>query len=900
MLLTTGDRVGRYEITAVLGAGGMGEVYRARDPKLHRDVAVKVLAGSGSPDPERLARFEREARILASLSHPHIGHIYEVEEADGFPALILEIVEGETLAERLAEAAPARTRMPLREALTIARQIADALGAAHEKGIIHRDLKPSNIKIAPDGTVRVIDFGIAKALASPAADAEAGTLTMTAEGTEGSILGTLGYMSPEQARGRPVDARTDIWAFGCVLFEMLAGCRAFDGATPWDTVAAILEREPDWNALAPATPPRVRDLLRRCLEKDPRRRLHAIADARIELEDAATDAVASPVRRWAKWRRARATAAGDDRRRAMSRILIAGLAIAALVVIAVAVYRGRTGATPLPRLSNPRQITAAQSLEDYPTASPDGRTVAYESNQAGNWDIWVSHLGGGLAVNRTAEHPGEDRYPSWSPDGSQMAFWSGRDGGGYYVMPALGGPPVQLAPTPGTGWPNHSPPAWSSDGRRVAFPSYTPSGTALVAALDIIDVVSRERRRMEMPGTEESRLDLRWSPDDRFLAYADGAQQPSETARIMILRLADGASVAVTDDRWNARSPFWSADGAWVYFVWNRAGAADLWRRRVTGDGEPVGEPQQVTTGLEILHAGFSAAGDRLVYAKGRWVSNVWRLPIDGDRPATWADATQVTFEHAFIEFNDVSPDGRTLAFSSDRAGSQDLWTLTLDTGELRQLTNDPAPEWAPRWSPDGRELAFYASRTGDREIYVMPAAGGPARRLTTSPGLDATPDWSPDGRWIAFRSERTGSSDIWVVPAAGGRERLIAPHTAPDYAPTFSPDGRWLAFGSQRDGLQKVWRVRFPDGGPEPVVPGISYALRWSRGDGRIYYYDTSESAVQKIWSIVPGDAAPRLVARLTGRRGTLGTQPPALDRGFVYFTWREDPADVWVMDVR
>ena len=890
MGLTLGSRFGRYDIIGVLGSGGMGEVYRARDAKLGRDVAIKVLSGPRVADPERLQRFEREARVLASLTHPHIGQIFGTEEADGVFALVLELVEGESLEDRLAQAARDRARLPATEAFAIARQIADALDAAHQKGVVHRDLKPANVKVTPEGVVKVLDFGIAKALimADVIADEKA-VATVTADATGTEILGTVAYMSPEQASGRRVDARTDIWAFGCVLFEMLAGRRPFQGATTWETVAAVLERDPPWDALPSSLPPRVGQLLRRCLQKDPRHRLHAIADARIELEELAHDRS-----RPAAW-------STRDRPFARMRPRTVGTTAAAIVLMlaAIAIYLAWDRSPALPRYSNPRQVTAAMGLEDYPASSPDGRTVAFESNQSGNWDIWIAQVDGGRAVNRTADHPGEDRYPSWSPDGSQIAFWSDREGGGYFLMPAVGGSATKIVSTPGTNTTNIGPAAWSADGHQLAFASYTPVGRALQASLDILNVVTRETRRLPLPGTQEARLDLAWSPDGRLVAYVDAGQQPAETTQIMVTRVADGTSRAVTDDRANARSPRWSVDGRELYFVWNHIGAADLWRRRIDESGTPAGEPEQVTTGLEMLHASFSTAGDRLMFAKGRWMSNVWRVPVGRARPATWADATQVTFEHAFIEFVDVSPDGRTLAFSSDRAGNQDLWTLAIDTGDLTQLTTDPAPEWAPRWSPDGRELAFYASRSGDREIYVMPAGGGPARRLTTSPGLDATPDWSPDGKWIAFRSERTGSSDIWVVSADGREERPIAPDAAPDYAPSWSRDGAWIAFGSHRGGQPRLWRAPFPEGAPEPVVAGALFALRWSHGDGRIYYGGTDHN-VSEIWSIAPGEQAPKRLATLTGRRGSIGSQPPAIDARYVYFPWREDPADIWVMDVR
>ena len=868
MAVTVGTRIAHYEVTGWLGAGGMGEVHRAHDLKLDRDVAIKVLRGSPAPDSVR--RLQREAKLLAALNHPHIGQIYGVEDIGEHVALVLELVEGDVLDRTIA--AHAGVGIPVDRALAIARQVASALEAAHNKGIVHRDLKPANIKVTSTGTVKVLDFGIAMAPAT-GAQPEPEAQTRTTEYAVTTVAGTVPYMSPEQALGRAVDARSDIWAFGCLLFEMLAGRHPFQAATTLETIAAIVEREPVWNVLPQAVPAHVRDLLRRCLAKDPQRRLPSIADARNALEP--------PI------------SAGPPRR--LLAITAASLTVSALAYLAYPYFRE----SPALVLSTSRQVTTHAAVEDYPTISPDGRTIAFESNQGGDWDIWVTATQGGAPVNRTSEHRGVDRYPSWSPDGSQIAFWSDREAGGYYLMPAVGGAASRAAATGDAGPGKLSPAVWSRDGAELAVVIYPTKGSAVIPTLLVTNIRTRAARMLPLPGTEESRLDLAWSPDGTLIAYVDGAQQQSETAQLRLLRVSDGVTFGVTDASANARSPLWAPDGRSLYFVWNKAGAADLWRQRVNRDGVPDDAPEQVTTGVEVLHAAFSAAGDRLVLAKGRWVANVWRVPLGLGRPATWQDAEQATFEHAFIEFVDVSPDGQTLAFSSDRAGNQDLWTMDVRTGKTTQITSHQAPEWAPRWSPDGRHLAFYASRTGDREIYVMPVDGGEVRQLTTSAGLDATPDWSPSGEWIAFRSERTGSSDIWVVSADGKQQRIIAPHPKPEYAPTWSPDGNWLAFGSSREGRARLWRVPFPDGTPEPITDGRTYALRWSRADLRLYYVGRDEGS-SDVWSIVPGDRTPPVqVTDLRGRRGALGAQPPCPASGVLYFTWREDSADIWVMDI-
>ena len=541
----------------------------------------------------------------------------------------------------------------------------------------------------------MLDFGLAKAWIVDADACEMWTAsTVTGHATrDGMILGTIGYMSPEQARGQRIDSKADIWAFGCVVFEMLAGRAAFAAETRSDSLARILERDPDWSALPAHTPARIRELLRRCLQKNPATRLGDLAEARTEIDAS----LASPFRniqsvlqsvQW--W---------------VSRPMVSGALAAVVLIAAIAfVYRLRTVDAPLPQLANPIQVTSAVGVEAAPTFSPDARTIAYESKEAGNWDVWVAQVGGGPPANRTADHNGDDRYPSWSPDGRRIAFWSDRDGGGYYVIPAIGGAAARLIAASGTPF-LHSAPEWSADGKRLAAVIYKGPEPRREAFIHIVSMIDRDVREISLTGTEEARLDLSWSPDARYFAYIDAAQPSAEVTELRVVQLSDGQSKALTDGRTNVRRPRWSADGHHLFYVSNRVGPPDLWRQRMA-DGSPAGEPQRVTTGLELREATFSNAGDRIAYSKGRWVANVWRVPILKDRPATWADAEQVTFDQAFIEFSTVSPDGRLLAYSSDRSGNQDVWVMPFN-GEPVQLTNDPAPDWAPRWSYDGRQLAF-------------------------------------------------------------------------------------------------------------------------------------------------------------------------------------------------
>ena len=863
-----GTKLGHYEIIDRLGAGGMGEIYRARDTKLKREVALKLLPEDLATNPERLARLERKAQMLAAINHPNIAAIYSLEESGDARFLVLELVEGQTLEQQLAN-----SPFAIEKALELGRQIAGALGAAHDEGIVHRDLKPANIMLTHDGRVKVLDFGIDKAISTD--DRVAETVQATELTLTGTLIGTAPYMSPEQVRGDRVDKRVDNWAFGCLMFEAFTGRRAFDRKTVADTLAAIIEVEPPWNLLPAAVPGAVQRLLRRCLQKDPDHRLHDISDARIEIDET----LASPqVRAAAAPRVVAWWAAG----------------VLAILVVGTLVFQRLARELPVPSLVNPSQVTAAIGVEDYPAWSPDGRRIAYEANQSGNWDIWIGQSGGGQSVNRTEAHHGTDRYPSWSPDGRQIAFWSERDGGGYFIMPALGGSIARLAATPATDDGYHGPPAWSTADDELAYIVYEPAGAAFKASLEIISLVTRDTRQLPLVGSQECRLDPSWSPDGRFLAYLDTSRQFAETTQLFVVRLSDGEAVPITEDRANVRSPFWSPDGRALYYVANRVGTTDIWRQPLNDDGRPDGEPQQITAGLEVRHASLSPDGKRVSYSRGRWVANVWRVPILAGRPATWADAEQITFEEAFIEFVDVSPDGRHLAFSSARAGNQDLWRMPMGGGEPVNLTIDSAPEWAPRWSPDGRELAFYSYRTGDREIWVMPADGDPARQLTSSPGMDAVPEWSPDGRQILFRSERRGNSDIYVMAPDGTDVRLLTPSPYPDGGATWSPDGRWVAFASSRDGNRRIWRVPEVGGEAEPVTDGGVGAPHWSADGARIFFPREGN-----FWSVVLETGDERPVTDLIGRRGTLNTQPASVHEERIYFTWRDDVGDIWLMDI-
>jgi len=826
----TGRRLGIYQVHALLGAGGMGEVYRARDTKLGRDVAIKILPRLFTSDPDRLARFEREARVLATLNHPNIGAIYGLEESDGLRALVLELVEGNTLAERIQ-----RGPIRLSEALTIARQIADALDAAHEKGIVHRDLKPANIKIAPDGIVKVLDFGLAKAVAG---DASAPDLTqsptVTASGTaEGVVLGTPAYMSPEQVRGKSVDKRTDIWAFGCVLYEMLTGRAAFGCETVSDTIAAILEREPDGGFLPATLPPVVRHLIKRCLEKDSKRRLRDVGDARTDIDDALSPSDPAPVV---------AARAGTSSLRVWR--MLAAVCFLALAAVGVRLWmelqRGLQSApttTPMARTIATR-LTSYGGRQNTATISPDGRSFAFVSDHAGTPDIWLRQVSGGEPVRLTNDAV-EESDLAFAPDGESIYFSRPEQGtSAIWQIGTLGGQARKViagghsaAPSPdgrtlaymvseqsesGTealiisaldgsekrSLAQHIPrfprvrPAWAPDGHRIA---YIRAGLFAPANLFVVDTRDgRERQVTRFTRAGQSLGMPVWLPDNRHLVASYAAysrtQSPSDLA---IVDADDGSISRVTTTISDSfTTPSLSADGSRLIAT------AELPLREVWKVPLKSADPDENgRTGVRLIDGTqdplwtfVTRDGRTLLYnSPASGSRNLWIMPLDASsRPR---QVTAVTGDA--VGHSSLSPDGTRVAFVSFEGGASDIWTQNVDGSDLRQLTNDPAADSWPVWSPDGRSIVF-TSAGGSRETRVVPAEGGPSQKLV---------DGFFRGDWV----EQPGGSGTWIVTSNGAnairlvdvekRAVLWEEHIGEGFSlPMFSPDGRSISVPFQED----------------------------------------------------------------------------------------------------
>jgi serine/threonine-protein kinase len=842
MPLTLGTRLGPYDIVGTLGAGGMGEVYRARDTKLDRDVAIKVLPDLFIADPDRVARFQREAKTLAALNHANIGSIYGLEEAPGITALVLELVEGPTLADRIAEGP-----LPLDEALAIARQVIDALEAAHDQGIIHRDLKPANIKLRADGAVKVLDFGLARVVSGEGGASATGgpsaslspTITNAAGLTGvGMLLGTAAYMAPEQARGRAVDKRADIWAFGCVLYEMLSARRAFGpstgaGASPEsrdeaddvsDTLAAVLRADPDWTALPSDTPATVRFALTRCLEKNARRRLRDIADFRMLLDAPAGRSVAPA--------EAARAPEGSARRRPVA--TSAGAALVAVIASGVTWWLTRPTPTPLPvtrlAMTHTGGTIGTPSPGSDVTVSPDGRRVVYVAALPGAAP--QLHIRPLDALNAaTLVTQGQTiplRTPAFSPDGAWVAYFEDTS---LNKVTAAGGPAVAVATVSGQTRGAH----WGVDGHVVFATNDLETGLMRVSAAGGTPEV------LTKPDAAKAEADHVYPdvlPGGKAVLFTIAMKRQDEF-QIGLLDLATRAWRVIIP---GGSEPRFAASGHIVYGVGGtlRAVAFDLDRLEVTSDPVPVLDGVEMKGGS--TNFSLSATGT-LVYIPGSARGTEARTLLWVDRDGREEPVGAPLGSYGYPQ---VSPDGkRILVVKAASDGSFDLWIYELGRGTLERLTSDAGIDDSAVWSPDGKRIAYFSSgRDGGPGMHVRSSDfTGTVERLTT--GNHRPVAWSPDGSRIVFvdlAGARTTpyGGDLRVVTLGQKPEvtSLIATPATEDNA-SISPDGRWLAFETNETGQSEVMVRPFPDvdsgrwrisaaGGSDPV---------WSH-DGRTLHY--------------------------------------------------------------
>jgi serine/threonine protein kinase/Tol biopolymer transport system component len=869
--LAPGVRLGVFEITGTLGAGGMGEVYRARDTRLGRDVAVKLLPSVVADDPDRRARLERESRLLAALNHPHIAAIHSVEEIDGRLALILELVEGPTLADRLSTGP-----ILIDEALRIAGQLAEALEAAHGKGVVHRDLKPSNVKITSDGAVKLLDFGLAKATPTALHDGDAPLRSADADPThDGVILGTGAYMSPEQARGQAVDKRTDIWAFGCVLYEMLTGKRAFSGNTISDTIAAILDREPDWTALPPAVPPEVHRLVRRCLQKDRHRRIHDIADARVEIEelwDGASAPAASP-------RHAISV------NRAMLGIFVVTLlfaGVASLVAWRLGSRADLSGAPSLTYLTLP--LPDGVGLQSPPTVSPDGSSVAFVGSDGKSRRLFVRRLGAPeLRAIPGTEFAGD---PFWSPDGQWLAFFAR---GKLKKVAVDGGAPVDISNVSdarGGSWGRagiivFTPHLIDSPVYRVSanggvpepvtrldesrgdnshrYPVFLPDGVHFLYFVRSFEdgrrgiYVGRADRTAEAPGA-------RLIASEHAVLYVP---LESDSVGAVLTAVPDGLQIQRFDS--SARS---LVEHPQLINV--RAGVGTPWAPAMIGASRAT-----LAFGATSLLRGtrlMSAARD------GRDV--------------------QILSERESYNWPRLSPDGIRLVFQrvDGVRGTPDLWVKDLTRGTQTRVTSFPNHGGLPVWSPGGDRLAFLWGRVANAGIGIGSSDGTSAIVSRSCPERCEPSDWSPDGRTLVLTVRTAQGTDVWTMPVDPSGEGDVArPLFAERYNERdarMSPDGEWIAYVSDESGRDEV-SVRRISGGERTVLsPGGGHQPVWRRDGAELFYVDPQ--GVLTAVAVRRG-AGGRLVLGVPGK---LGVPPIGVGHWGTQYDVTRDGSRVYFMD--
>ena len=870
MPLAPGSHLGHYEILDALGAGGIGEVYRARDPRLGRDVAIKVLSPALAAHPEALVRFEREAMTIARISHPNIVSVFEFGRDGNTTFVVMELVDGETLRARLTG-----RPMPVRRAVAYGLAIVRGIAAAHARGIVHRDLKPENVMITRDDQVRLLDFGLARSVVEDADQTRTGHVT-----EPGTILGTVGYMAPEQVRGRAVDHRADLFAFGAILYEMLTGARAFFGETAADTMTAILTKDPPEPDLALAIPPGLDRIVRRCLEKPLEQRFQSANDLAFALETLSTVTPASGVgtaapaaaargRGWLPWGLA---------------ALAAGAAVAAWTTL------DRPDATG--RWATFTRVTEAAGEETSPAISPDGSTVLFAAQTDGNWDIYAQRVGGRNATPIVNDAARQEAGPAFSPDGSRIAFHESDALGGIFVAGATGESVRRLTDA---GF--H--PAWSPDGGAIAYSTneiVDPASRQGSSALFVVAASGGTPRRL----VDGDASQPSWSPTGERVAYWSNLAGRRD---IYTVGTGGGARLAVTDDEALDWAPFWCDDG-FIYFSSDRGGAMNIWRVRVDpSSGDVNGAPEPITAGVPAAAdlPRLAAGGSRLVFRSRVATINPVAVPLD---PATLrAGEPYLLDTQSNIRVpSDVSPDGRHIAYYNIGERQEDIF-ISDAGGPIRRLTDDAARDRAPVFMPDGRSLVFYSNREGAWAAWAIDLDGGNLRRIPGGEGA-VYPSVSRDGSRLAFITLEARRAAVWTplgetagTPAqtrlgtAGQGDNLFVPLR-------WAADGRLAGVLMSTTGRPTGVGVHdFRTDTTSRVADDPTYGAAWLADDRRLAYF------ANDLRDLVVTDT-------VTGRRtvidvalpGPAINEPIAVspDGRTIYYGAIRSQSDIWIVEPR
>ncbi|HVN77646.1 MAG TPA: protein kinase, partial [Terriglobia bacterium] len=815
-----GNQLGPYEVLSLLGRGGMGEVYLARDTRLDRKVAFKVLPAELKDGPERMKRFVQEAKAASRLNHPNIITIHDIGQADGLDYIAMEYVAGKTLDELIP-----RKGIPLKVALPIAIQIAEALAAAHAAGIVHRDLKPGNVMVAEGGKVKVLDFGLAKLTERSKAFELELTETIQTESQslteEGMIVGTVAYMSPEQAEGKKLDARSDIFSFGSLLYEMFTGRKAFQGESNIETLSAILREEPDpVGQIVQGLPPEMERIINRCLRKDRERRWQSVADVKVALQELKEESESGRM----------ATAETPQHKRRLGLIWTAGLLVFAIIVAAT-LWFVRPGSKPPTHSMAAIPFTTDPGWEMAPSFSPDGNQVVYVADGGmADWGIYIKRIGSGSPLRRT-KSPSVEISPVWSPDGDSIAFLRGlgSNKAAVLMMPTLNGPERKLAeisiPFDLLGFRHGSILRWLRGGKWLVTSDKGPADGSI--SLIRVSVDTEEKHKLTTPPAGwVGDFNPALSPDGHSLAFARFSA--SQTSEIYVLPISnslspDGQPRRLTFDGQLDSMPAWTADGREIVFVRGTNHIYGLWRINAFEPGTP--EPMPFA-GEGAISPSISRQGNRLVYVQWSFDTDIWRVDVSDSQekasaPMKLISSTRTDHEGKF------SPDGKRIAFVSYRSGNSEVWVCGSDGSNPVAVTSMNGPLISElNWTPDSQRISFSAVEKESTFFYIVGAQGG--RPVLFSEGSD--PNWSWDGQWIYFSSRRSGQAQIWKMPVRGGNTLQVT-HKG-GVSPLESKDGKTLFYWKG----DSLWNVP-TQGGEESKVLDLVYQDCFAVGHNGIFF---------------------------------------------------------------